>query len=90
MFVGILTFISMINTTTKRLKARNFFVCREQLKFRAQLSVKKSFITARPGGISFMPPKKHSLLLKPGPLVSIRAVSETCLTMVWVILRKGL
>ena len=26
--VGILTFISMINTTPKRLKARNFFICR--------------------------------------------------------------
>ena len=41
--VGILTFISMINTTYERLKARNFFICRyfsvyEQLKFRAQLS----------------------------------------------------
>ena len=41
--VGILTFISMINTTSERLKARNFFICRyfsfyEQLKFRAQLS----------------------------------------------------
>ena len=40
--VGILTFISMINTTSGRLKARNFFICRylsfyEQLKFRAQL-----------------------------------------------------
>ena len=41
--VGILTFISMINTTSERLKERNFFLCRyfsfyEQLKFRAQLS----------------------------------------------------
>ena len=41
--VGILTFISMINTTSERLKARNFFICSnlsvsEQLKFRAQLS----------------------------------------------------
>ena len=41
--VGILTFISMINTTYERLKAINFFVCWyfiffEQLKFRAQLS----------------------------------------------------
>ena len=41
--VGILTFISMINTTSERLKARNFVICRyfsfyEQLKFRAQLS----------------------------------------------------
>ena len=40
--VGILTFISMINTS-KRLKARNFFICcyftfNEQLKFHAQLS----------------------------------------------------
>ena len=41
--VGILTFISMINTASERLKAINFFICRyfsfyEQLKFRAQLS----------------------------------------------------
>ena len=41
--VGILTFISMINTTFERLKVRNFFICQyfsfyEQLKFRAQLS----------------------------------------------------
>ena len=41
--VGILTFISMTNTISKRLKARNFFSCQyfsfyEQLKFRAQLS----------------------------------------------------
>ena len=40
---GILTFISMITTTSERLKARNFFICQyfsfyEQLKFRAQLS----------------------------------------------------
>ena len=40
---GILTFISMINTTSERNKARNFFICRyfsfyEQLKFHAQLS----------------------------------------------------
>ena len=26
-FVGILTFISMINTTSERLKARHFFIC---------------------------------------------------------------
>ena len=41
--VGILTFISMINTTYERLKARHFFICRyfsfyEQFKSRAQLS----------------------------------------------------
>ena len=41
--VGILTFISMINTTSDRLKARHFFICwyfsfYEQLKFHAQLS----------------------------------------------------
>ena len=47
--VGILTFISMINTTSERLKARNFVICRyssfsEQLKFRAQLSwARKTF-----------------------------------------------
>ena len=41
--VGILTFISMINTISERLKARNFSICRyfsfyEQLIFHAQLS----------------------------------------------------
>ena len=41
--VGILTFISMINTTSERVNAKNFFSCRyfsfyEQLKFRTQLS----------------------------------------------------
>ena len=41
--VGILTFISMINATSERLKARIFFICRyfslyEQFKFCAQLS----------------------------------------------------
>ena len=41
--VGILTFISIINTTSERLKARNFFTVRyfsfyEHLKFCAQLS----------------------------------------------------
>ena len=28
LLVGILTFISMINTTSERLKAKNFFICR--------------------------------------------------------------
>ena len=42
--IGILTFISMINTTSERLKARHFFNCQyfsfyEQLKFRAQLEL---------------------------------------------------
>ena len=41
--IDILTFISMINTTSEILKARNFFICwylsfYEQLKVRAQLS----------------------------------------------------
>ena len=41
--VDSLTVISMINTISERLKARNFFICRyfsfyEQLKFCAQLS----------------------------------------------------
>ena len=41
--VGILTFISRINTTSERHKARNFIICRyfsfyQQLKFCAQLS----------------------------------------------------
>ena len=53
--VGILTFMSMINTIYEGLKARDIFICRyfsffEQLKFRAQLSWarKKSFITSGP------------------------------------------
>ena len=42
--VGILIFISMINTTFERLKARNFFICwyfdfYEHLKFITQLSI---------------------------------------------------
>ena len=53
-FVGILTFISMINTTSERFKARNSLFCwyfsfYEQLKFHAQLSMKKSFIISGPG-----------------------------------------
>ena len=41
--VGILTYISMINTSYERLKPRNFFTFRcfgfyDELKFRAQLS----------------------------------------------------
>ena len=41
--IGILTYISMINTASERLYARNFFICLyfsfyEQLKFRAKLS----------------------------------------------------
>ena len=41
--VGILTFISMINLTFERLKARTNFICwylifYEQLEFRSQLS----------------------------------------------------
>ena len=40
--VGILTFISMINTTSERLKVRNFYICRyfsfNELKFHPQLS----------------------------------------------------
>ena len=53
--VGILSFISMIYTTSERLKARNFFICRyfsfyKQLKFRAHLvEQEKSFITSGPG-----------------------------------------
>ena len=40
--VGILTFISVINATSERLKAKNYFICQyfsfyELLKFRALL-----------------------------------------------------
>ena len=55
--VGILTFMSRINTTSERLKARNFFICLyfsfyEQLKFCAQLEYEKSFITSGPGKVN--------------------------------------
>ena len=45
---GILTFISMINVTSERLKARKVFICGyfsfyEQLKFHAELSMKKFY-----------------------------------------------
>ena len=53
--VGILTFTSMINTISERLKTRNFFICQyfsfyEQLKFRAQLQEhEKRFIISGQG-----------------------------------------
>ena len=54
--VGILTFISMINITSERLKARNFicmyFSLYDQLKFHAQLSWAWTFfykLTSGPG-----------------------------------------
>ena len=54
--VGILTFISMINTPSKSLKIRNIFIFfqyfsfYEQLKFHAQLSCAwKSFVTLGSG-----------------------------------------
>ena len=53
--VGILTFTSMINTTSERLKARNYFICRyfsfyEQLKFvLSSVEHEKSFVTSGPG-----------------------------------------
>ena len=45
--------MSMMNKTSERLKARHSFICQhfkfyEQLKFCAQLSKKKSFITSGP------------------------------------------
>ena len=53
--VGILTFITMINATSERLKARNCFICwyfsfYEQLKFHAKLREhEKMFLTLGPG-----------------------------------------
>ena len=51
--LAFLTSISMINTTSERPKARSVFICRYfsfygQLKFHAQLSMKKSFLTSGP------------------------------------------
>ena len=64
--VGILTFISMINTTCERLKTNNFSICRyftfyEQLKFCAQLS----FVTLWPGpGIIQIQNRKNKFFVK--------------------------
>ena len=49
--VGILIFISMINTTSERLKAKKFYICRyfsfyEQLQFLSWVEHEKSFITS--------------------------------------------
>ena len=46
--VGILTFISMINTTSERLKARNFFISQHFSFYEhsVELSMKKSFKTS--------------------------------------------
>ena len=58
--VGILTFIGMINTTSEKLKARNFFICRyfsfyEQLKFRAQMSMRFFYnLGARFGNVALL------------------------------------
>ena len=65
--VGILTFISMINTT-ERLKAGNFFISRyfsfyEQLKFRAQLSMKKMYNLGARGYKTFNSHDGHYTLL---------------------------
>ena len=62
--VGILTFISMINTTSERLKARNLFICQylsiyEQLKFCAQLRKKFYNLGARPIGIFSQGPRQE-------------------------------
>ena len=51
-FVGILTSISMINITSERLKARNFFIClyfsfNEQFVL-SRVEHEKSFITSVP------------------------------------------
>ena len=55
--VGILKFISMIHTTSERLKARTFFICRyfsfyKKLKFRAQLIEYDFLITPGPGHVT--------------------------------------
>ena len=59
--VGILTFISTINTTSERLKAWNFCICLhfsfyEQLTFHAQLSLAwKMFHNLRPRSYPYSP-----------------------------------
>ena len=47
--VGILTFISKINTTSARLKAGNVFMCRYAVEISCSVEHEKSFITAGQG-----------------------------------------
>ena len=63
--IGILTLISMINTTSSRLKARNFFICQyfsfyEQLKFCAKLIEHENFfIISGPGCTNKISPNEY-------------------------------
>ena len=64
--VGVLTFISMINKTAERRKARNFFICRylsfyEQSGFLCsfELEHEKNFINSGPGFASIDTHKFH-------------------------------
>ena len=69
--VGILTFISMINTTSERLTTRNFFICRyfsfmSSWNFvRSCFEHEKHFIILRPGHLNrlakVLTAHKHSL-----------------------------
>ena len=47
--VGILKFINMINTTSERLKARNFFIVSILVFMSRWVEHEKSFITSEPG-----------------------------------------
>ena len=71
--VGILTFISRINTISECFKAENnifsvnyFYL---QLKFHAQLSMKKGFVTFVPGSTIAFTPKQVSSLLDKSALI---------------------
>ena len=54
-FVGILTFISIINTTSESLKARKVFILSflallvVEISCSVELNMKKSFVTLMPG-----------------------------------------
>ena len=74
--VDILTFISMINTTSETLKARNFFIYEyfsfyEQLKFRVQLSsVRNNFV--------FKGYQQASIVDKESSLHEVSSVKSRC------------
>ena len=78
-------FISMIATTSERLKARNLFICRyfsfyEQLKFCAQLSwACKKFLTSSPG----LKVIKLEYILKLKIKCNDWLLADTCLMRFW-------
>ena len=61
--VGILTFISMINTRSERLKARNFYICQPGRVAQSVTCLAIDMkLTADPGVTSLIPALSHTFL----------------------------